>query len=51
MPKRVLITEGTRGFGASLVDQYLAKGLKVIATGRSQATVDKSSRKPLKSNG
>ncbi|WP_245688397.1 SDR family NAD(P)-dependent oxidoreductase [Vibrio sonorensis] len=40
--KIVLITGGTRGVGAALVEQYLARGFKVISTGSSQTTVDKA---------
>lgn len=42
MLKTVLITGGTRGVGAALVEQYLMRGFNVIATGSCQATVDKA---------
>ncbi len=45
MLKTVLITGGTRGVGAALVEQYLMRGFNVIATGSSQSTVDKAQNK------
>ena len=41
---RVLVTGGTRGIGRALVLGLLARGAKVWATGRSDATVEKAAR-------
>lgn len=37
MTRRVLLTGGTRGIGAALVDELLARGDRVVATGRDPA--------------
>lgn len=39
MSRRVLVTGGTRGIGAALVQHLLARGDRVVATGRTAASV------------